>query len=237
MDAGIEHSGDRRSEPLSEGSSQSGGAGAEVMIIGHEPSQARGAKPIGRTEAISHAGRGFLQSASRGRAPVMAITAALAAALIGLVGLLVVAAATDSEWKRCPSQGRGLGEAQELRTLAAAEFQAFVTADSSQLDDILASEFTLITPAGDAWSRQKLLMSVESGELNFRTFQPRSTIEIRLDCEAAVLTYRSEIDVTFGSMHFRHEARHVDGYERRDGRWLKVWAQTTAVGGFPPPGQ
>ena len=167
----------------------------------------------------------------------MAVAAALAVALIGLMGLLVVAAATDSEWKRCPNQDRGPVEAQQLRTLATTEFQAFVTADSSQLDHILGPDFTLITPSGDAWSRQKLLTSIGSGELSLQTFQPRSTIEVRLDCEAAVLTYQSEVDVTFGSMHYQHEARHVDVYERRDSQWLKVWAQTTAVGGFPPAGQ
>ena len=219
--------------------SQPTGDGAEVMIIGNEPTQARGAQPISQPEAISNAGQGLAESASRlrARAPVMAIAAALAVALIGLAGLLVVAAATDSEWKRCPNQGRGPVEAQELRTLATTEFQAFVTADSSQLDHILAPDFTLITPSGDAWSRQKLLTSIGSGELSLQTFQPRSTIEVRLDCEAAVLTYQSEVDVTFGSMHYRHEARHVDVYERRDSQWLKVWAQTTAVGGFPPAGQ
>jgi Domain of unknown function (DUF4440) len=239
MDVANEHSADGRQVPSSEGSSPPNGAGAELMIIGHEPAQAGGARPTGRTEAIPNAGRGFLQSTSRlwARAPVMAIAAALAAAVIGLVGLLVVAAVTDSEWKRCPSQDRGPVETQELHTLATAEFQAFVGADSSKLDHILAPDFTLITPAGDTWSRQKLLMSIRSGGLDIRTFQPRSTIEVRLDCEAAVLTYRSEIDVTYGSLHYRHAARHVDLYERRDGQWLKVWAQMTAMGGFPPPGQ
>lgn len=82
------------------------------------------------------AGRGLLQWASWARAPVMAFAAAMAAGLIGLVGLLGVAAATDSEWRRCPSQGRGPVEAQVLRTLATAEFQALVIADSSHLDNI-----------------------------------------------------------------------------------------------------
>jgi hypothetical protein len=226
-----------RQAPSNQDGSPANNAGAEVMIIGHEPAQALGGKPIGGTEAIPNTGRGLLQSTTRlGPAPVMAIAAALTAAVIALVGLLL-AAATDSEWKRCPSQGGAPAETQQLHTLAAAEFQALVGADSSQLDHILAPDFSLTTPAGDTWPRQKLLMMIRSGQLNIQTFQPRSTIDVRLDCDAAVLTYQSEIDVTAGSMNYPLQARHLDLYERRDGQWLKVRAQMTAIGGFPPPGQ
>ena len=236
MNQANEPSAGGRQAPSNEDGSPANNAGAEVMIIGHEPAQPRGGKPIGGTEAIPNTGRGLLESTTRlqGPVPVIAIAAALAAAVIALVGLLL-AAATDSEWKRCPSQGGAPAETQQLHTLAAAEFQALVGADSSQLDHILAQDFTLTTPAGDTWHRQKLLMMIRSGQLNIQTFQPRSTIDVRLDCETAALTYQSEIDVTAGSMHYPLQARHLDLYERRDGQWLKVRAQMTAIGGFPPP--
>ena len=239
MAVGDGGSADGREGPSYEDGSQPGGARAEVLFIGHQPPKARRAKLMSRTGATADTGRGPRHSDGRSwtAAPVMAIAAAIAVALIGVVGLLVVAVVTESEWKRCPNDGRGSMEAQELRTLASAEFQAFVTADSSQLEHTLAPDFTLITPPGDAWSRSKLLMSIRTGELSFQTFQTPSTIEVRLNCDAAALTYRSDIDVTYGSRHYKHEARHLDLYERRDGQWLKVWAQATAVGGFPPPGQ
>jgi len=238
MNQANEPSAGGRQAPSNQDGSPANNAGAEVMIIGHEPAQARGGKPIGGTEAIPNTGRGLLQSTTRlrGPVPVIAIAAALTAAVIALVGLLL-AAATDSEWKRCPSKGGAPAETQQLHTLAAAEFQALVGADSSQLDHILAPDFTLTTPAGDTWPRQKLLMMIRSGQLNIQKFQPRSIIDVRLDCEAAVLTYQSEIDVTAGSMHYPLQARHLDLYERRDGQWLKVRAHMTAIGGFPPQGQ
>ena len=43
MDVGNEHSADGRQGPSREGGSQPSAADAEVMIIGHEPSQARAA--------------------------------------------------------------------------------------------------------------------------------------------------------------------------------------------------
>jgi hypothetical protein len=238
MDQANEPGAGGRQPSSNEDGSPADNAGAEVMIIGHEPAQARGGKPIEGTEAMPNTGRGLLQSTTRlrGPVPVIAIAAALTAAVIALVGLLL-AAATDSEWKRCPSQGGGPAETHELPTLAAAEFQALVGADASQLNQILAPDFTLITPGGDTWSRQELLMLIRSGQLNIQTFQPRSIIDVRLDCEAAILTYQSEIEVTSGSMHYRLQARHLDLYERRDGQWLKVRSQMTAIGGFPPPGQ
>jgi Domain of unknown function (DUF4440) len=238
MNQANEPSAGGRQTPWNKDGSPANNAGAEVMIIGREPAQPRGGKSLRGTEVISNTGPGLLQSTTRlrGPLPVIAIAAALTAAVIALVGLLL-AAATDSQWKRCPSQGGAPAESQQLHTLAAAEFQALVGADSSQLDHILAPDFTLTTPAGDTWPRQKLLMMIRSGQLNIQTFQPSSTIDVRLDCEAAVLTYESEIDVTAGSMHYPLQARHLDLYERRDGQWLKVRAQMTAIGGFPPPGQ
>jgi hypothetical protein len=92
----------------------------------------------------------------------------------------------------------------------------------------------LITPSGDRWSREDLTESIASRTLEFETFRPRSPIDVRLDCASAYVTYRSEIDVSFGAERWRHDAWHTDVYELLDGKWRVVRSQTTAVGGFPP---
>src|SRR5215212_813800 len=65
-----------RQAPSNQDGSPANNSGAEVMIIGHEPAQALGGKPIGGTEAIRNAGRGLLQTTTRLRGPVPVIAIA-----------------------------------------------------------------------------------------------------------------------------------------------------------------
>jgi ketosteroid isomerase-like protein len=129
-----------------------------------------------------------------------------------------------------------------VRALAEAEQRALVSADAQLLNLILASDYVQITPNGDSWSRDDLVGTIVSGELKFETLeisarQPDKAMDVQVDCQTAIVRYRSKIEATFGSTRYRHEARHTNVYAKRDGRWLAVSAQLTAVGGFPPPGQ
>jgi uncharacterized protein DUF4440 len=56
------------------------------------------------------------------------------------------------------------------------------------------------------------------------------TIEVRLYGTAAIIRYRSELEVVVRGQraepgHFWH----TDAYEKRDGRWQVVWSHATRI--------
>ena len=98
-----------------------------------------------------------------------------------------------------------------------------------------ADDFTLVNPAGFTLSREEYLAAVSAGEIDYLTFEPISDINVRLYGKAALITYRSHIDIVVGGLgHFTHETWHTYLYERQGERWQAVWEQATAIGGFPP---
>ena len=170
---------------------------------------------------------------------VTVVVSALVGALVVVAGLVGEAGATGSVWTRCP---RASVDLDRVRAVAEAEQRALVSADTQQLNLILASDYVHTTPNGDSWSRDDLMSSILSGELKFETLelsaqQSGKSMDVHVDCQTAIVRYRSKIEATFGPSRFRHEAWHTNVYEKRGGRWLAVSAQLTAVGGFPPPGQ
>jgi hypothetical protein len=52
---------------------------------------------------------------------------------------------------------------------------------------------------------------------------------VRLSGDSATLRYQTAFDVVAGGTHVTHEAWTTALYERRDGRWLIVWEQSTAI--------
>ena len=175
--------------------------------------------------------------------PLTMVLAVVASALLGALVVVAVlvgeAGATGSEWKRCPTSG---ADRDRLRALAEAEQRALVAADAKQLNLILADDYIHITPNGDSWSRDDLVRTIAAGELRFETLelsalQPGKSMDIQVDCQTAIVRYRSKIEASFGPSSYRHEAWHTNVYGKRDGHWRAISAQLTAVGGFPPPSQ
>jgi hypothetical protein len=122
---------------------------------------------------------------------------------------------TGSEWRRCPSHDAAQTDIEQLRQLSEAEHDALVAADTNRLETLLAADFTLVTPDAQTLTRDDLIAAVGSGDLDFHAFRfhevrPRDAIEIRLDCDVATVSYRSEMDVTSDALHYRHDSRHTD---------------------------
>ena len=114
--------------------------------------------------------------------------------------------------------------------------QALVDADMRVVNRLHATDFQLIPPPGTRLSRAEFLAGVAAGNLDFLAFEPISPIEVRVHDRAAVLWYRSRIDiVATGEGRYTHDAWHTCVYEIQDGRWQIVWEQDTAVGGVPSP--
>jgi hypothetical protein len=158
---------------------------------------------------------------------------------IALVAACAALAAVSALLLTRPAAGSGSGDdeatAELLREIERTRLQALVDADLGVVAPLLAEGFEVVTPDGAPLTREAYLGAV-AGSLDYLAFEPVTTIEVRLYGDAAVLTYRSHLDiVAAGQDRLEHEAWHTYLYERRQGQWQVVWEQATAVGGFPPP--
>jgi hypothetical protein len=163
----------------------------------------------------------------RGRTRVVAVVLTTAV-------LLACAAAFVFAYRSSDDQDLAATRNQ-IRSLEQRERQDVVDANAADLDRLLATDFTLITPDGQLLSRDGYLLALASGDLDFRVFEPVSPIAIHTDGQQAVVNFSSRLDVSSGTRHLKHEAWHTHVWEKSHGRWQMVWSQTTAVGGFPPP--
>ncbi len=212
----------------------------ETLIIGGDPQATRHhnrAKTPPPTQAGSPP-----STLDRPTPHVHILLTAVTTTAIILAALTITMVATGHEWRPCPNTASATADLRQLRQLSQAEHQALIAADTNRLNSLLATDFTLITPDGDLIPRKDLIAAVGSGDLDFQSFRidesgPNNMVDIRLDCDIATISYRSQLDVTSGPLHFRHDARHTDTWIRSGRSWKQLQGHTTAVGGFPPPGQ
>ena len=120
-------------------------------------------------------------------------------------------------------------EADRLRETERARLRALVCADIDQAQKFHAPDFQLITPIGAALSKEDYLGAIASGHLKYLTWQP-GDIAVRLYDGVAVIRYRAQLEVVFGGHKIPlSEYWHTDTYEDRDGHWMVVWSQATAI--------
>jgi len=119
--------------------------------------------------------------------------------------------------------------AEVLRAVERARLRALVSADIEVAAMLHADDFQLVNPAGAVFSKANYLMGVATGRIDYRAWEITSAIEVRLHGEAAVLRYRSHIDIAVDGAPFSLGCWHTDTYELRDGHWQVVWSQATAI--------
>jgi RNA polymerase sigma-70 factor (sigma-E family) len=125
---------------------------------------------------------------------------------------------------------------QSLRDTEKSRLDALVAADMPVVEQLYADDLQLVPPTGYPLTRAAYLAAVASGDLDFRTFEPVSKIQVRLYADSAVLRYKVHIDVVATPAdRITHGGWLTCLYEKHDGRWQVVWEQMTAVGAFPPP--
>lgn len=145
--------------------------------------------------------------------------AAVAATLVAATAVVTASSASPSS----------SSQADALRATETTRLQALVDADTATARKLTAPDFQVINPAGVPLSRDDLLGGVDAGVLDFVAIAPSSPIAVRLSGDSATLRYRTAYDVVVGGTHVTHEAWTTELYERREGRWLIVWEQTTAI--------
>ncbi len=117
-----------------------------------------------------------------------------------------------------------------IRATERQRLQALVEADIATAERLHADDFQLITPVGAAMSKEEYLGAIGSGGLDYLVFEPASEIAVRVYGEAAVIRYRSRLQVAVDGQDLGlGDNWHTDLYEQRDGRWQAVWSQATNI--------
>jgi Domain of unknown function (DUF4440) len=146
--------------------------------------------------------------------------------LATVAAVLVVATGVVTASSASPASS---SQADHLRALETTRLQALVDADTATARKLTAPDFQLINPAGVALSRDEFLGGVDAGVIDFIVSEPSSPIAVRLSGDSATLRYPTAFDLVVGGTRVTHQAWTTALYERRDGRWQVVWAQSTAI--------
>jgi hypothetical protein len=143
------------------------------------------------------------------------------------------AAGGDPTDRHVPTNRQGV---DAVRAAERARLSALVSADMATAERLHAPDFELVTPLGEVLDRAAYLGSVRDGGIDYRTFEPVSEMEVRVQGQVAAVRYQAMIDIEVeGIGRLSHPAWHTYLYEQRDGRWQAVWEQATADGPVPEP--
>ena len=128
------------------------------------------------------------------------------------------------------SEGAEQNVVEYIRTLERERLRALVEADLTIAEPLHADNFQLINPVGETLTKAQYLGGIASGEIDYRVWEPDSTIAVRAYGEAVVIRYRARLEIVSGGHHVPlGHYWHTDLYERRDGRWQVTWSQATAM--------
>ena len=120
-------------------------------------------------------------------------------------------------------------EAELIRDTERARLRALVEGDIETAGRLHATEFQLITPIGMALSKNDYLGAIASGQIKYLAWEP-GPIAVRYHHSHAVIRYRARLEVVFGGHKVAPgDYWHTDAYEHRDGQWMVVWSQATAI--------
>ncbi|MEU4606614.1 nuclear transport factor 2 family protein [Kribbella sp. NPDC023972] len=121
-------------------------------------------------------------------------------------------------------------DADGLREIERARLTCLVERRVAEADAVHADDFVIVTPSGHTWSKAEYLGGIESGEIDYRRFEPVSVIDVMLDGDVAVLRYKSSISISVGGREPGElEAWHLDCYRRTPSGWQIGWSQATAI--------
>jgi hypothetical protein len=118
-----------------------------------------------------------------------------------------------------------------FRELERQRLGALVKVDLDLLERMHSPDYQLITPGGATLTRDDYLGGVESGQLDYRVFEPASDIAVRVHESVALLRYLARIDIRFSDEGDGGIFWHTDAYELNGDQWQVVWSQATRARG------
>jgi hypothetical protein len=117
----------------------------------------------------------------------------------------------------------------DFRSLERARLRALVERNIALAETLHSPDFHLVTPRGNARSRESYLRAVELGEIRYLKWEPEAILVRRFD-KVALLRYQAELEMPAPSGEpdsFR--CWHTDSYELHGGFWSVVWSQATLI--------
>lgn len=125
---------------------------------------------------------------------------------------------------------KGMTDSETVVNIERQRLRSLVNRDMSVAERLHASDYQLVTPNGGTLGKTAYLDDVSAKRLEYLVFEPESEISVLSSGALVVLRYIARIVLSVGSdeeQEFR--AWHTDAYEHRDGHWLAVWSQATAI--------
>ena len=116
---------------------------------------------------------------------------------------------------------------QDFVALERRRTQALVARDIATARALHLPEYQLITPGGGALGLDAYLGRIERGELVYLGWE-LGELAVRQGADMALLRYRATLTLAGGAEQ-AFEVWHTDSYELREGQWLAVWSQATAI--------
>jgi len=133
-----------------------------------------------------------------------------------------------------PVAGGQSGPATAGQTLQALEREwanAVVLRDVETISRIQADDFEFTDPAGQVWTKSRVLEFIKSGRLQIDSFE-LTEFNIRIYGDAALVNFRVVWNGKSGENDISGAQRMTDVFVLRDGHWRCVSSQTTRI---PPP--
>jgi Domain of unknown function (DUF4440) len=122
-----------------------------------------------------------------------------------------------------PTAASAQTTANFIRATERQRLHALLHHDIDTAQKLHASDFELINPLGQTFSKEAY---IDSGDaFAYAEFKPVSPIRVRVHGDSAVIRYESEIELHGTRGHYWH----TDLYEKRKGQWKIVWSQTTGA--------
>ena len=105
---------------------------------------------------------------------------------------------------------------------------AIVSNDAARIGSFMADEWVIVSESG-VTSKDQFLAFVESGELTHSAMDRVSEPTVRVYGDTAVYIARVTNTAHYQGQRFDADEWTTDVFSRRDGRWLCVLTQITAV--------
>ena len=129
-----------------------------------------------------------------------------------------------------PTMGRAddADAEKQVASLAKQSTEATLKGDTKTLDAILADDFVAINPFGELVTKAEQLKLMKDGTLRFDSIEP-SEEKVRVYGDAAVLTERGRVKVTFKGRSESLSVRNSEFYAKQGGKWRCVFQQVTRI--------